>query len=140
WRFMLIRHCDRDHGPQIPDVHAELSQSDPALGETGFGNCRCARAVRVRYGLWALFRPRHTDRRGGEFCGFGQAVCRGDQWQVRSCVNRGETAYAHQANVDATFSCARSGNASAIAARVASITPRSVISAVISRAGVTSKP
>jgi len=41
---------------------------------------------------------------------------------------------------DSAYHAARSGNAAASPARLAAITPRSVISPVTSRAGVTSKP
>src|SRR5215472_2612745 len=42
WRprsIMLIRHRDGDDRPKIPQLHAQLSEFDPALRKTGDWNC-----------------------------------------------------------------------------------------------------
>ncbi len=45
--IVLIRHRDGDDRPKIPQLHAQLSEFDPALRETGYWNCRCAGAFSV---------------------------------------------------------------------------------------------
>src|SRR5262249_47979382 len=44
--IVLIRHRDGDDRPKIPQLHAQLSEFDPALRETGDWNC-CR--------VWSLF-------------------------------------------------------------------------------------
>src|SRR5215831_12073257 len=81
--IVLVGHRDGDDRPKIPQLHAQLSEFDPALRETGYWNCRCAGAFSVRYGLWPLFRSCHSDRRETDFGNFRQALCRCDKRRIQ---------------------------------------------------------
>src|SRR5215510_4877314 len=58
WRprsIMLIRYRDGDDRPKIPQLHAQLSEFDPALRKTGDWNCCRVGAFSVRYDLGHYF-------------------------------------------------------------------------------------
>src|SRR5262245_55455345 len=82
--IVLIRYRDGDDRPKIPQLHAQLSEFDPALRKTGDWNwCRVG-AFSVRYDLWPLFRSYHYEWRETDFGNFGQALCRANQRRVRA--------------------------------------------------------
>ncbi len=77
-RAALGRYRDGDHRPQVLELHAQLSESDPALRARGRRHRGRGCAISVRYDLRSLLRSRDCDRRQGCDGEIGRALSRRD--------------------------------------------------------------